>query len=254
MDIKKLTPTEITEVVEKIRKRYDEYIYKYFKPKTLRGAFEERYLDALRSKADISSFLLAEISVIEELIAREEKKVMSMPFKKVTRKKKSIADRVVEENRRRIQKYEDIPIHNDANEEVRRLLGALNELDTRYWGALAVVLRNTPYSMNSLQMVNLESQLRHLSSLTDDGVPQRLESYLSLLRAFPRDYHAIDREEKEYILEVAFFLHDLADILEVVRKSYEDIESFKKDDLDKIIDFVNGIIADFRLKELKRMK
>ncbi len=256
MKVKKLTPGEISEAVKKIREKYDEYIYKYFKPKTLKGAFEERYINALKSRVDISSFLLAEISVIEELIAKEEERVAKNPLRRreTEAPKKSFADRVLEENMKRIEKYEDIVIHPDANIEVRRLLGALNELDIKYWGPLTSVLRNTSYSMNSPGMINLESQLRYLGNLTDAGVPQRLERYLSMLNAFPRDYHAIDREEKEYILEVSFFLHDLVDILNVVRENYQDAGNVNLDDLEKIMDFINGIIEDFRLKDLKRKK
>jgi len=45
---RKLTPGEISSAVEKIRKKYDTYASKYFKPRTLREAFEDRYIRALR--------------------------------------------------------------------------------------------------------------------------------------------------------------------------------------------------------------
>ena len=66
--MEKLSPEEITRVVAKIRKRYEDYIYKFFKPKTVLFAFEERYLEALQRKTDVSTFLMAEISAVEELI------------------------------------------------------------------------------------------------------------------------------------------------------------------------------------------
>ena len=255
MQIKKLTPGEISDVIEKIRKRYDEYIYKYFKPKILKGAFEDRYLDALRNNLDISSFLLAEISVIEELIRNEEERVAAVPVEPAQKEeKKTLADKVLEENRKKIEKYEDVFIHQDAREEIRKLLGALNELDVKYWGGLATILRNTPYSMNSITMINMEAQLRYLGNVTSEGVPQRLERYLAMLKAFPRDYHALDREEKEYILEVSFFLHDLLDLLVMVAEGYEEKKNFNKNDLDEIIKYISGIIVDFRLKDLKRKK
>ena len=40
----KLTPQEISSAVDKIRRRYDEYTYKYLKPRTIRNAFEDRYI------------------------------------------------------------------------------------------------------------------------------------------------------------------------------------------------------------------
>ena len=133
MASRKLTPGEITGAVEKIRKKYDTYVSKFFKPRTLKEAFEERYIRALRSGVDISSFLLAEISAIEELIDREEKRIAQEPVKPDPQKQQSFADRVLEENRQRIIKYPDISFHNDASEETRRLLGALSDLLRERW-------------------------------------------------------------------------------------------------------------------------
>jgi len=114
--------------VEKIRKRYDEYISRYFKPKSLREAFESRYIRALRGGIDVSSFLLAEISAIEELIGREEQRVMAGPARPAPAREPSFADKVLEENRKRITKYPEVPFHADAGEEVRRLVGALGTI------------------------------------------------------------------------------------------------------------------------------
>ena len=72
MTPRKLTPGEITSSIEKIRRKYDEYVDKYFKPASLRKAFEGRYLKALQAKVDVSSFLLAEISAIQELIGDDQ--------------------------------------------------------------------------------------------------------------------------------------------------------------------------------------
>ena len=64
MPLDKLTPDEITKVVAKIRQRYDEYIFKYFRPKTVKFAFEERYAEVLQKRMDISTFLMAEIGAV----------------------------------------------------------------------------------------------------------------------------------------------------------------------------------------------
>ncbi len=77
----------------------------------------------------------------------------------------TIADRILEENRKRIEKYPAVAFHRDAGEEVRRLLGALDALAQDHWPELAGALRTTGYSMTSLDMLNLDSQLRYLSSM-----------------------------------------------------------------------------------------
>jgi hypothetical protein len=253
MAIKKLTPTEIKETVEKIRKRYDEYAFKYFKASRHKSNFEQRYIDALKAGVDISSFLLAEISAIEELVKREETKVMERPPTKATPPGKAFVDQIMDENRRRIEKYPDLAIHNDAREEVRRLFGALNKFERDYWPVLYGLLRNTSNSLNTKGMISLESQLHTLAGDGRGGVASRLERYLAHLARFPRDYLLIEKEEKDYILESAFLLHELEDILSSARKKHAPLlKEAERQKLDEIVDFINNIIADFRLKDLKR--
>jgi hypothetical protein len=251
---RKLTPGEISSSVEKIRKRYDEYISKFFKPKTLREAFEKRYIRALRAGIDVSSFLIAEISAIEELIEREEKRVMAGPARAPAEKEGGFADKVLEENRKRIAKYPDIRFNNDAGEEVRRLLGALSTLERERWPELSTALRDTMYSRNSSEMLTLDSQLRFLSSTSQEEVPQVLGRLVTQLKKFPRNYPAIDREEKEYILEAAFFLNDLFMVLERVQRVYTDMGAEEKRVVEQTLAYVWGVIADFRLKDFKRKR
>jgi hypothetical protein len=250
---RKLTPGEITSTVEKIRKKYDEYIAKFFKPKSLRQAFEARYMASLREKVDVSSFLIAEISAIEELIKREEQRVMAGPMRPTaTQREPDFADRVLEENHRRIEKYAEIPFHADAGEEVRRLLGALSDLERNRWQDIGTALQDTMYAPSSSEMLALDSELRFLASSSRDETPPALSRLMGQLRRFPRNYPAIDREEKEYILRAAFFLNDLHQVLERVKRVYTDLAEENTDVLYDAIAWVWGVISDFRLKDLKR--
>jgi hypothetical protein len=249
---RKLTPGEISSAVEKIRKKYDTYISKYFKPRTLREAFEERYIRALRAGVDISSFLMAEISAIEELIEREEKRVAMEPAKPNPEKQQSFADRVLEENRKRIVKYPDVAFHSDASEETRRLLGALTDLLRDRWTQIGDALQDTMYSMNSSEMLNLDSQLRYLASSDKEETPQFLIRLVAQLRKFPRNYALIERDEKEYVLEAAFFLNELFTVLERVKRVYTDIAAEAKKTIEDNLAHVWEIVSDFRIKDFKR--
>ena len=251
---RKLTPGEISSTVEKIRKRYDEYTGKYFKPKALREAFEDRYIRALRSGTDISSFLLAEISAIEELIGREEQRVMAGPARPAGPKEPSFADKVLEENRRRVTKYPDVAFHADAGEEVRRLVGALSTLLQEKWPDLSTALKDTMYAMTSSEMLSLDSQLRFLAPTAREETPQFLSRLVTQLRKFPRNYPAIEREEKEYILEAAFFLNDLFQVLERVKRVYTELGERQKKIIEDGMAYLWGVIGDFRLKDFKRKK
>jgi hypothetical protein len=254
MTPRKLTPGEITSTVEKIRRKYDEYVSKYFKRKSLRAAFETRYMRALRAKVDVSSFLLAEISAIQELIAREEQRVQSNPARTPEEKETSFADKVLEANRERIEKYRDVAFHPDAGEEVRRLAGALSDLGGGPWQDLVPALQDTMYAMSSSEMIALDSKLRHLSSSGGQDAPSSLSRLIVQLHKFPRHYPSIDREEKEYILEAAFFLHDLTQVLERVKRVYTEMLPERRRVVEDTAARVWGIISDFRLKDLKRAR
>ena len=253
MPLPKLTPHEISKAVDKIRRRYDEYIYKYFKPRSIKNAFEDRYIEAIKASTDISSFLMAEISAVEELIRREEERVGSgQPEEPAKESVTQRVERIVEESLERIRKYPDVPFHPVASEELRRLLGAMFKLEEKHWEVLNTCLRNTAYYRSSLTMLNFEGKLRHLAGRGSDGVPSGLSRYLYHANRFPRNYLAIDREEKEYILGSAFLLHDLDEVLERVAANYPQLDQGSRAGLKEIQAYIQGIIRDFRLKEFKR--
>jgi hypothetical protein len=251
---RKLTPGEITSSVEKIRRKYDEYANKYFKPKSLRAAFETRYIKALRAKVDVSSFLLAEISAIQELISREEQRIQMEPARPAAEREPSFAEKVLDENRARIAAYKDVSFHPDAGEDVRRLAGALFALSGERWQDLGLALQDTMYAMSSSEMLSLDSQLRYLSPPEGRETPHSLGRLMVELKKFPRNYQAIDREEKEYILECAFFLHDLFVVLERVNRVYTEMLPARRRIVEDALGHVWSIISDFRLKDLKRKR
>ena len=253
MPSRKLTPGEISSTVEKIRKKYDDYITRYFKPKRLLRAFETRYIKAIRAGVDVSSFLLAEISAIEELSAREEQRVQAEPETDAANEP-SFADKVLEENRRRIASYPDVPFHDDAGDDVRHLAGALGDLESERWGDLGAALKNTMYAMSSPEMLALDSQLHYLSTAKPDQPPAFLARLMSQLRKFPRNYAAIDREEKDYLLEAGFFLNDLVVVLERVGKVYTEMPPADRQVINDTLVYVNAVLGDFRLKDFKRRR
>jgi hypothetical protein len=255
--VRKLTPEEISATVAKIRGKYDDYIWRYLKPKSVKAAFEERYIYALRTGVDVSSFLLAEVGAIEELIKREEARVQASPARgdgggKVP--KQSATDRILERQRQLIQGYPDATFSPDANEELRRMLGALGTLLNGSWDELMTVLRNTSYSHRSGTMANLEHELRYLAWVGSDGVPSGLAHYVALQKGFPRDYGNLEREQKNYLLAASFMLHDLEGILNHVLEAYPDLGEAGIGIVTRGRDYVRDVIDNFRLRDLKRKK
>jgi hypothetical protein len=147
-----------------------------------------------------------------------------------------------------------VPFHADAGEEVRRLVGALGDLERARWGDLGAALANTMYAMNSTEMLALDSQLHYLSTAKPDQPPAFLARLMNQLRKFPRNYPAIDREEKEYLLEAGFFLNEIVVVLERVGRVYTEMPSAEKRVVEETLAYVNGVLGDFRLKEFKRRR
>jgi hypothetical protein len=254
---KKLNAGEIQRTVEKIKKRYDEYTYRYLKSPKLKYAFEERYRKAVKMGMDISNFLAAEISAIEELIKKEEARARGYqkpnPFNiniKENAPRKDFADKIIDELNARIAKYDDIPIHSDASYEIRRLLGAVHKLYENYNPLLQNIYRKA--SLNTTQIMDIEARLRSMGNVDKDNIAPRLTRYFALLNRFPRDYSALDREEKSFIIDTALLLHDLKYILSGLKPA--DIEAVKEDEntFAALLAYINGVIEDFRLKDLKR--
>lgn len=252
MAFKKLSAQEISEVIAKIRAKYDFYCKTFFKPSRLKQEFENRYRDALKRGFDVSNFLLAEISVIKELIKKEEDKIAQSKPVEEEKPKENFADRIILENLKKIEKYPKVIVHKDASDEIKRLVGGLKKIYDIYIPELHSIFRKLETNPNFKYMEVYESRLRILADVGKGFVPAQLTRYYAYLNKFPRDYRAIDWEEKQYILESAFLLHDLYNTLINILEDTPKLSQDRKDRIKDIIDYIYGMIEDFRLKDLKR--
>ena len=248
----KLTRAEVELAVQKICQKYDEYASRFFKSPQLKGAFEERYFDAVRHGLDLKTFLQVEIGVVEEMVSKAEARLQQTTTRRAeTREKKGFADRVIDELRAKIEKYEDVPFQRQANPEIRRLVGALIKLDQDHIPRLHDAFRNTSFNYSSREMIDLDGRLRDMGTI-HSGVPPRLTRYSGLLSAFPRDYPAIDREEKSFLLEAALLLHDFRRVIGQVLEVYSDLAEPHKIEIAVVDNYLRGVIEDFRLKDFNR--
>ena len=254
MKKKKLTPEETAAAIERIRSLYNDYIIRYSKPFSVKNGFEERYRDALKSRIDLDGFLFAEFSVIRQLLQREEDRAAASaepppPRDDVTRKV-GFADRIMEENRKRIEHYPELSLGSDASSDVEKLFGALAEFDKRYWGTVSELLRRPAFSVLYETRNHLEAEAEELCVPRRDPYPPVLSTYCRYLERFPRDWDALEREGQRCILRGSFFLHRIALFLKDVANK-EFIEEEEKKRVETIYDSVHSIISDFRLHDLK---
>ena len=121
MLVKNLTPLEIHNTIEEIREKYNEYIKTYKKNDRLKNGFEARYVLALKQKLDISSFLLAELEAINELIIREEDRIIEKErLAEREKTEENLADKP-KDKKERFSKYESMVVHPDASQEIKRI-------------------------------------------------------------------------------------------------------------------------------------
>ena len=206
---------------------------------------------------DLALFLHAEQNVVEQLITQEDERIVKEQQRQQAQSKEKVeklsaTDKIIEELKQRIGKYPKLFINNDASNEVSRLFGALGVIDREFWADLEKYLRKTYASLYSNPRGRIEEKILQLCRPGTDNVPSRLIRYAHLFSRFPRNYLEIEKEEKRSILDSAFFLFDLQDVLKAVR-SGETLSVSEIMFVEKIEAYVGEIIQDFRLKEFKSL-
>ena len=230
---------------------------RYRKDRSALDWFEDRYISALRARMGMETFLHAEMNVIEELVLKEEDRIKSETAKiqkatEIRVKTRTIADKVIEENRERILKYPRLTIHAEASEDVERLYGALGVVEREFWSDLEHTMRRAYTSIVLSPRARLEQQILRLCSANGKELPPRLNRYNAMFTRFPRNYNEIDKEAKNCILEAAFFLADLGDTLKEIDK-VEMLPITERQKVATVMEYVHNVLNDFRLKDFKNL-
>ena len=90
--------------MDKILKKYDEYIFRFYKSPKVKAAFEERYFSAIRGGLDMAQFLAAEVAAIQELLNKAEEKISQSTLPQPSQKKEGFADKVLRQLQEKIEK------------------------------------------------------------------------------------------------------------------------------------------------------
>ena len=254
---KRLGPDEIEQAKSKILEEYDHLIVRFMKPTSLKEAFLDRYFDALRAKLDMAYFLHAEMTAVKEIFKRETDKAEAHQKAKAERenrrhKKSSVgfADRIIEEHKKKIEKYPELNFHPDASPEIKKMAGILKRFEEDYWPAIDDLLRRTSTTLYSNSRLALEKSVYELATSSVGSPSNRLSVYQMVLGRFPRDYRAVEREGQLYLLTSAHFLHNL--LTEVNKmKTNGNLEGDEMIFIENASKFVHTVIEDFRLMDLK---
>lgn len=250
---KPLSEEEIERAVRKIRQLYDDYIVTYTKPLRLKNGFEDRYFQARKSRIDLARFVFAELEVIRRLKQQAEQKHIrdeEKRFKKRAgvRQTLDLADRVLEQHRKQIEKYPDLPMDSRASTEIKKLFGALDSLEKQFWPPFESLLRRIYPSYYANPRVELEPRIYALCPGAGSS-PPILGRYEALLLRIPRSQTDVEWEEKHLLIEAAFLLHGFVTALGEL--PLEDCTDEEREMVEKLQDYVHILITDFRLTDLK---
>ncbi|MFW5712348.1 MAG: hypothetical protein ACOCXF_05035 [bacterium] len=273
---KKLNSKEIDQLVAKIRSLYDDYMVKFIQGSREKTGFEQRYFDALKSRVNLQRFLLVELKIVQQLIAREEllqgrqeaeaylrekdlvgpngrggaKDVGAQAAEESEEPQGDFADRVIEQMQRKAEKYPPVGLESNEVWEVDHLFGGLQKFERELWPPVDRVYRKVYPSRYDGPRLMLETRLLELAEARMGGVPQVLHTLQLLMGRFPRNYREIEWEKKHTILKASFFLHTIRGELEKLRQ-----EAYLSEEDRRAVfnanEFVNALIEDFRLKDLK---
>ena len=244
--------------IDKIRKRYADFSVEFTKGTHALRAFEDRYIQALRRRMDMATFLHVEMTVVEDLIKTEKEKLIKAANREIKTKekqeeKKDFADRVIEENRRRIAKYPPIHIHKHASEDVERLYGTLSAISSQFWADIESFIRKSyPSAINNPRR-RLEERILALCDTMHGGLPTRVSRYKSLFDWKAPDSPEIVKEERKVLLDAAFFLYDLTDVFAEMLNS-PNLEPWEHESVEKMRRYVHTVIEDFRMREFRSLR
>jgi len=275
--IKDLTTDELKKAVNKLKIRYEEFCTKFKKSRTLIDAFEDRYINALRSKTNMAVFIMAEIEAIEELFKNETVKqknanelIETPPVKKTT-----VADRIYQQNRDRYLRYQPFPLPKDADDELEHLLGAVRSFLKDYWPVLELIVRENHHSAYKITFDHYYNEL--ISKYDFKGDMPIARHFFQVCSRNPKDFKQIDVEHQNILKETAFLINNISATLSeittnnVFRMPEKKIplDTFKYSEtnkslidnfnglnytqsFDKISNYINDIIIDFRIRDLKK--
>lgn len=226
----RLTDKEIDMILEKIKRKYEEYAKKYGKEFFSYKAFRERYYVFLRSKGDIQVFLYAEIQALEDRVKEIEEKIRK---KKVQEEISNYFKSKEEEILSKIANYPELEgITDRARHEIKKLSGTIK------------VIYHLLEEYFYLVKKEFQDEYRKCLNVFKDFVIKPFSGFFSdyinkISNPFFKEYSVIEKMEQTLIKEWGIALNDIFFFLK-----NSDIAN---DEVNEFLDILDRIIKDFRL-------
>lgn len=255
----KLSDREIEKSLEKIRAEYDHYIVHFEKSSQAKRLFEDRLHQALVTRFDMTVFVGLEMQTVQLLIQRAGEKRRAQesgdPEKaqaagageavaEAGRPAVSYADRMIAKLQKQIEAYPSLEIHDEASPDVQKLYGTLDWFRQKIWPSVWPILQEKAQSWENAA---LDEEMAALTPYSG-RLPKELDVYQALLAGKPNIVQ-LTQTQNRCLLLAAQHLHKLKGrLVEALEKELSEREVKT---LEKTRDFLDKVIADFRLKDLK---
>ena len=249
----RLKKEEIEAAFIKICAEYDKYIVTFLKSATLKHAFERRYRNALIESMDMERFLREEIFAVKSLFVHEQdlEKERSADLererqKQLRKNQPDFADKVLQQFKDKIIVYPPLSFHKQASYEIIHLYGAIGEFEKNHWPLLdQFISDNQSWALRG-EKKDFNNILWRFIPSGENRIPVELERYNLLLNSSETSLRDISREAQQCIKKAAFLLNDIVLSCNSIIRSGIDSSNIEKN-----LNFVQNIIIDFRIKDLK---
>ena len=254
----KLTTKEIEKIIEKLRSQYEENL-KLYGPYyfNLKG-FNDRYLQALKARIDLQTFIAAEVTAFQDMKKIVDDKIREHKIKTektFTKKVEKMIDEMSEKTRKHPALFEG----SDLPEEVQRLCGGLNAFHDREWLLLERLIGKNDIK-NTRAHAELSGRFQKYFIHSKGGLSYMAEKFLSTERqdGYDKAHISFLREAAILIREAmalldGLVLNDGAEILHLPSPP-ADLAAFDSKPRAEVLGLVkeslSGLVADFRLTDL----
>ncbi len=275
-----LSNKEINTTLNKIRTSYMEGAEKYGDKIYNIDAFNNRYREALENRQDLSSFLLLELQILEDIkttlrdreIEQERRKAEEEKMKENSFMNK--VDAMIEKFKSAVEKYPIEELPSDADDELKHLYGAFKELYNCFSVIRFFSCGNASDYVVETAIKDFDNKFqKFILPHTESKVPEVFEDYIFAINK----KESSSRAEQFILKEAGFFLHSFVTKMEdikaiALKKSFDNqlilpeylsvqsprVFSFfkgktKEEIYNATLSYAIAMINDFRLQSFKKV-
>ncbi|XDD54671.1 hypothetical protein AB3N62_02370 [Leptospira sp. WS4.C2] len=263
--MKELSEAETKAILEKIRAEYQEH--GKLNPKAFdQTGFEQRYLQILKLRGNITKFLTEEVTFLEQL----KSKFQELAARKEAAKAQTL-NRIMDESIEKLANYKKVDFHPLAKVETRYFYGAMLDFAETELPVLIYIFKGTPeYSFLQDAVLQVER-----IGMTRRGLPSmKMQEFIKTLLDANGNNIVIEKASQNLLKDgcialknITVAVQDLVSknrinpdmIVQVNEKEYPNAHSTfggKKfgESLTRITERCKQIIQDFRMNALMNME